>query len=64
VQQNIEPVLTDPDAQKIVEAAHSYARAKEAVKLIIEQVREANELVDALKKKLKETTEIMNAAAK
>lgn len=57
-----EPALTDPDAQKIVEAAHSFARAKEAVKIITEQVIAARELLEALETKLKETIEIANAA--
>jgi len=64
VQQNIapEPVLTDPAAQKIVEAAHSYARAREAVTIITGQVTEARELLVALEKKLKETLEIAESA--
>lgn len=63
VQQNIaEPVLTDPTAQKIVEAAQSYARAREAVKLILEQLAGARELVQVLEKQLKGNQEIADAA--
>jgi len=57
-----EPVLTDPTAQKIVEAAQNYARAREAVKLINEQLAGARELVQALEKQLKGNQEIADAA--
>jgi hypothetical protein len=57
-----EPVLTDPAAQKIVESAHSYARAREAVSIISVQVSETRQLLAALEKKLKETIEISEAA--
>jgi hypothetical protein len=63
VQQNVaEPVLTDPTAQRIVEAAQNYARAREAVKLIHEQLAGARELVQALEKQLKGNQEIADAA--
>jgi hypothetical protein len=63
VQQNVvEPVLTDPTAQKIMDAAKRYAEAREAVKIISEQLREAKELVAAFEKQLKGNQEIADAA--
>jgi ABC-type branched-subunit amino acid transport system substrate-binding protein len=56
------PPLTDPVAQRVVQAAQDYARAVEAVTVITQQVTEAQELLDALKKKLKENKELADAA--
>lgn len=54
--------LTDPTAQKVVEAAQSYARAIEAVSVITGQVKETRELLSALETKLRETKAIAEAA--
>jgi len=64
VQQNVvpEPVLTDPTAQKVVEAAQNYARAIEAVAILTEQAKGARELLHALETKLKETRALAEAA--
>lgn len=64
VQQNVvpEPALTDPTAQKVVEAAQNYARAIETVKIISEQLTEAKELVAALEKQLKGNQDLADAA--
>jgi hypothetical protein len=63
VQQNIAPsALTDPTAQKVVEAAQNYARAIETVKIISEQLKEAKELVAALEKQLKGNQDLADAA--
>jgi len=63
VQQNIaEPVLTDPVAQKVVQAAQDYARAIEAVGILTEQAKGARELLHALETKLKETKALAEAA--
>jgi hypothetical protein len=64
VQQNITPppILTDPKAQKIVEAARKYALAVEAAAIIADQVVQAEELLAGLKKKLAETrADVANA---
>ena len=64
MQQNVvpEPALTDPTAQKVVEAAQNYARAIETVKIISEQLTEAKELVAALEKQLKGNQDLADAA--
>lgn len=49
------PVLTDPKAQKIVEAARKYASAVEAAAIISDQVAQTKELLAALEQKLAET---------
>jgi len=54
--------LTDPTAQKVVEAAQNYARAIEAVSVITGQVKETRELLVALETKLRETKAIAEAA--
>jgi len=56
------PVLTDPTAQKVVEAAQRYAQAREAVKIIQEQLRDARELVAALEEKFKGNQDLEEAA--
>ena len=56
------PTLTDPTAQKVVEAAQNYAQAIEAVKIISEQLKEAKELVAALQKQLKGNQDLADAA--
>jgi len=56
------PTLTDPTAQKVVEAAQRYAQAREAVKIIQEQLRDARELVAALEKQLKGNQDLEEAA--
>jgi ribosomal protein L7/L12 len=57
-----EPALTDPTAQKVVEAAQNYARAIETVKIISEQLKEAKELVAALEKQLKGNQDLADEA--
>lgn len=56
------PVLSDAKAQKVVEAARRYAASVEAVAVITDQLKNAQELVDALKKKLAETKATAAAA--
>lgn len=54
--------LTDPFAQKVVEAAQNYARAVEAVSILTQQVTDAKECFEALQKKLKESIDLREAA--
>lgn len=58
------PVLTDPKAQKIVEAARKYASAVEAAAIISDQVAQTRELLAALEKKLEETKKDIEDALK
>jgi hypothetical protein len=58
------PPLTDPKAQKIVEAARKYANAVEAAAIISDQLKQAEELVAGLKKKLDETRKDVEDAMK
>lgn len=54
--------LTDPLAQKVVQAAQDYARAVEAVSVITQQVNATQELLDGLKKQLKGNQDLAEAA--
>lgn len=58
------PVLTDPKAQKIVEAARKYAQAVEAAAIISDQVAQTKELLAALEQKLEETKKDVEIAMK
>lgn len=58
------PTLTDPKAQKIVEAARRYAQAVEAAAIISDQVAQTKELLAALEKKLSETKQEIEVALK
>lgn len=56
------PPLTNPLAQKVVQAAQDYARAVEAVSVITQQVNATQELLDGLKKQLKGNQDLAEAA--
>jgi hypothetical protein len=56
------PPLTDPLAQRVVQAAQDYARAIEAVSILAEQVKNTKELLAAFETKLKETKAMADAA--
>lgn len=58
------PVLTNPQAQKIVEAARKYAQAVEAAAIISDQVAQTKELLAALEQKLAETKKDVEEAMK
>ena len=58
------PQLTNPKAQKIVEAARKYAEAVEAAAIISDQLAQAQELVAALEQKLSETRKNVEEAMK
>lgn len=58
------PMLTDPKAQKIVEAARKYAQAVESAAIISDQVAQTKELLAALEQKLSETKKDVEEAMK